>query len=85
MEWFYRLSGVNELDSIESFFEFFAVPYDAQALQARGLPVLTEFHHRLRAAVPLRNLLDDDDRADWRLAQRLLAESYRDQAGGEAV
>lgn len=86
MEWFYQLPGVDELDSAESFFRFFSVPYDPQALNARSLPVLSDFHHRLRGAVPLRNLLDDDDaRADWRLARRLLAESYRSQVQGEMV
>ncbi|ACS84317.1 MULTISPECIES: nitrogenase-stabilizing/protective protein NifW [Musicola] len=77
MEWFYRLPGVSSLDSAEAFFTFFSVPYDPATLSARCLPVLSEFHRRLRTAVPLRNSLECDTNADWQLARRLLAESYR--------
>ncbi|TKI03469.1 nitrogenase-stabilizing/protective protein NifW [Martelella alba] len=85
MEWFYQIPGVEGLDSAESFFEFFAVGYEPQTLRRRCLPVLNEFHRRLRDDVPLRNLLEDDPRAPWLLARRLLAESYQRQTrGGEA-
>ncbi|AIA71769.1 nitrogenase stabilizing/protective protein [Pectobacterium atrosepticum SCRI1043] len=77
MEWFYQLPGVDELESAEAFFDFFAVPYDPHALQICSLSVLSDFHRRLRAAVPLRNALEAVQDADWQLARRLLAESYR--------
>ncbi|PKX81506.1 nitrogenase-stabilizing/protective protein NifW [Pectobacterium peruviense] len=77
MEWFYQLPGVDELESAEAFFDFFAVPYDPHALQICSLSVLSDFHRRLRAAVPLRNTLEAVQDADWQLARRLLAESYR--------
>ncbi|WP_233967231.1 nitrogenase-stabilizing/protective protein NifW [Pectobacterium polaris] len=76
MEWFYQLPGVDELDSAEAFFDFFAVPYEAHILQTCSLSVLSDFHRRLRAAVPLRNTLEALQDADWQLARRLLAESY---------
>ncbi len=82
MEWFYQLPGVNDLDGAEAFFEFFAVPYQPQVLQSCTLSVLSEFHRRLRAAVPLRNALEEAENADWQLARRLLAESYRSQQPG---
>lgn len=77
MEWFYRIPGVDELDSAESFFEFFCVPYASPALRSCCLRVLRDFHQRLRDHVPLRNLLEEDPRAPWLLARRLLAESYQ--------
>lgn len=84
MKWFYQIPGVDELDSAESFFEFFSVPYEPAALRSRCLPVLTAFNHKLRDNVPLRNLLEDNPRAPWLLARRLLAESYQQQiSGGE--
>lgn len=82
MEWFYQIPGVDTLNSAESFFDFFAVSYEPALLRSRCLPVLNDFHHRLRNSVPLRNLLDDDGQADWRLARRLLTESYQAQFAG---
>ncbi|AHJ73985.1 nitrogenase-stabilizing/protective protein NifW [Kosakonia sacchari] len=76
MEWFYQIPGVAELDSAESFFTFFSVPYEPQTLRRCCLPVLREFHQRLRNNVPLRNLLETTPREPWLLARRLLAESY---------
>ena len=46
MEWFYQIPGVDELDTAESFFEFFSVPYDPLVLRHCCLPVLREFHQR---------------------------------------
>ncbi|AYC20728.1 Nitrogenase-stabilizing/protective protein NifW [Dickeya dianthicola] len=82
MEWFYRLPGVQALQGAEAFFAFFDVPYNADQLSRRQVPVLREFHRRLMAAVPLRNALDDAPDADWQLARRLLAESYQHGVGG---
>ncbi|MBG6248441.1 MULTISPECIES: nitrogenase-stabilizing/protective protein NifW [Symbiopectobacterium] len=82
MEWFYQMPGVETLDSAESFFRFFSVPYETQELQACNLTVLSEFHRRLRAAVPLRNSLELAPDADWQLARRLLAESYQNKQPG---
>jgi len=82
MEWFYQIPGVDELESAESFFDFFSVPYESQALRNRCLPVLTAFHRKLHDNVPLRNLLEDDPRAPWLLARRLLVESYQQQITG---
>lgn len=82
MKWFYQIPGVDELDSAESFFAFFSVPYEPATLRSRCLPVLTVFNHKLRDNVPLRNLLEDDPRAPWLLARRLLAESYQQQISG---
>ncbi|MEN0582966.1 MULTISPECIES: nitrogenase-stabilizing/protective protein NifW [unclassified Kosakonia] len=76
MEWFYQIPGVAELDSAESFFTFFSVPYEPLTLRRCCLPVLREFHQRLRDHVPLRNLLEATPREHWLLARRLLAESY---------
>ncbi|WP_315709201.1 nitrogenase-stabilizing/protective protein NifW [Brenneria uluponensis] len=84
MEWFNRLPGVAELESAESFFAFFDLPYDASWLSKCHLPVLREFHRRLAAAVPLRNNLEDSTTADWQLARRLLAESYQQIQPGES-
>ena len=44
-----------------------------------SLPVLATFHRKLRAEVPLQNQLEDNARAPWLLARRLLAESYQQQ------
>ncbi|XTZ36581.1 nitrogenase-stabilizing/protective protein NifW [Salmonella enterica] len=77
MEWFYRIAGLDQLDNAESFFDFFCVPYDPHILQSCCLPLLRDFHRRLREYVPLRNLLEEDPRAPWLLARRLLAESYQ--------
>ncbi|AUV01174.1 nitrogenase-stabilizing/protective protein NifW [Phytobacter ursingii] len=82
MEWFYQIPGVDELESAESFFEFFSVPYEPAVLRSRCLLVLKAFNQKLRANVPLRNLLEDDTRAPWLLARRLLAESYQQQMTG---
>ena len=79
MEWFYQIPGVDELRSAESFFQFFAVPYQPELLDRCSLPVLATFHRKLRAEVPLQNRLEDNDRAPWLLARRLLAESYQQQ------
>ena len=76
MEWFYQSPGGAELDSAESFFTFFSVPYEPLPLRRCCLPVLREFHLRLREHVPLRNLLEATPREPWLLARRLLAESY---------
>lgn len=81
MEWFYRLPGVDALESAEAFFDFFAVPYEPNVLQASCLPILSDFHRRLRAAVPLRNGLENEQDTDWQLARRLLAESYQQRGG----
>lgn len=82
MEWFYRLPGVEALESAEAFFDFFAVPYEPSVLQACCLAVLSDFHRRLRAAVPLRNGLESEPDTDWKLARRLLAESYHQRGSG---
>ena len=79
MEWFYHIPGVEELHCAESFFQFFAVPYQPDLLGRCGLPVLATFHRKLRAAVPLQNQLEENARAPWLLARRLLAESYQQQ------
>ncbi|WP_115192707.1 nitrogenase-stabilizing/protective protein NifW [Raoultella terrigena] len=79
MEWFYQIPGVDELSSAESFFQFFAVPYQPERLGRCCLPVLTTFHRKLLAEVPLQNRLEENARASWLLARRLLAESYRQQ------
>ena len=44
MEWFYQIPGVDELRSAESFFQFFAVPYQPELLGRCCLPVLATFH-----------------------------------------
>lgn len=77
MEWFYQIPGVSELDSAESFFDFFCVPYESHQLNNCCLRVLRDFHQRLRDNVPLRNLLEEAPRAPWLLARRLLEESYQ--------
>ena len=55
------------------------VPYQPELLGRCSLPVLATFHRKLRAEVPLQNRLEDNDRAPWLLARRLLAESYQQQ------
>jgi hypothetical protein len=60
-------------------FQFFAVPYQPELLGRCSLPVLATFHRKLRAEVPLQNRLEDNARAPWLLARRLLAESYQQQ------
>ncbi|MFH2503858.1 nitrogenase-stabilizing/protective protein NifW [Klebsiella indica] len=77
MEWFYHIPGVDELSSAESFFQFFSVAYQPERLAPCCLPVLATFHRKLRAAVPLRNQLEENAHAHWLLARRLLAESYQ--------
>jgi nitrogenase-stabilizing/protective protein len=61
------------------FFQFFAVPYQPELLGRCSLPVLATFHRKLRAEVPLQNRLEENARAPWLLARRLLAESYQQQ------
>lgn len=85
MEWFYQIPGVDELRSAESFFQFFAVPYQPELLGRCSLPVLATFHRKLRVEVPLQNRLEDNDRAPWLLARRLLAESYQQQFQGSGT
>lgn len=77
MEWFYQIPGVDKLGSAESFFQFFSVAYQPERLGSCCLPVLATFHRKLRAEVPLRNQLEENARAPWLLARRLLAESYQ--------
>ncbi|EMA8102646.1 nitrogenase-stabilizing/protective protein NifW [Raoultella planticola] len=79
MEWFYQIPGVDELGSAESFFQFFSVPYQPEQLDRCCLPVLASFHLKLRAEVPLHNLLEESSQDAWLLARRLLAESYLQQ------
>ncbi|WP_130943468.1 nitrogenase-stabilizing/protective protein NifW, partial [Klebsiella quasipneumoniae] len=69
MEWFYHIPGVEELHCAESFFQFFAVPYQPDLLGRCSLPVLATFHRKLRAAVPLQNQLEENARAPWLLAR----------------
>lgn len=79
MEWFYQIPGVGDLRSADAFFQFFAVPYQSERLAHCSLPVLATFHRKLKAEVPLLNQLEDNPRAHWLLARRLLAESYQQQ------
>ncbi|HCB0360504.1 nitrogenase-stabilizing/protective protein [Klebsiella quasipneumoniae] len=79
MEWFYQIPGVDDLRSADAFFQFFAVPYQPERLAHCSLPVLAAFHRKLRAEVPLLNQLEENPRAYWLLARRLLAESYQQQ------
>lgn len=60
-------------------FQFFSVPYQPELLGRCSLPVLATFHRKLRAEVPLQNQLEENARAHWLLARRLLAESYQQQ------
>ncbi|ADU72678.1 nitrogenase-stabilizing/protective protein NifW [Pantoea sp. At-9b] len=82
MQWFYQIPGVDTLDTAESFFVFFAVDYDATLLKPCCLPVLREFHRKIRDNVPLQNHLEDEPRAPWLLARRLLTESYQHYTQG---
>jgi nitrogenase-stabilizing/protective protein len=82
MEWFYQIPGVDELESAESFFEFFPFRMSPPCCAAAACLCLKPFNQKLRANVPLRNLLEDDTRAPWLLARRLLAESYQQQMPG---
>jgi nitrogenase-stabilizing/protective protein len=82
MQWFYQIPGVEALDTAESFFEFFAVDYDATRLKPCCLPVLRDFHQRLRDNVPLQNHLEAEPRGPWLLARRLLTESYQHHLHG---
>lgn len=76
MNWFYQLPDIETLASTESFFHYFRLAYDAQALQGRSVLLMREFRARLDIAIPLRNGLESRSDADWQLARRLLAESY---------
>lgn len=51
MEWFYQIPGVDELRSAESFFQFFAVPYQPELLGRCCLPVLATFHRKLLSLI----------------------------------
>lgn len=77
MQWFYQIPGVDDLEGAAAFFEFFSVSYEPAELQRRRVLVLSDFHRRLREAVPLRNMIGDDGKASWHLARRLLSESYQ--------
>ncbi|HCI7049976.1 nifW protein [Klebsiella quasipneumoniae] len=79
MEWFYQIPGVDDLRSADAFFQFFAVPYQPERLAHCSLPVLAAFHRKLKAEVPLLNQLEENSRAHWLLARRLLVESYQQQ------
>ena len=65
MEWFYQIPGVDELRSAESFFQFFAVPYQPELLGRCCLPVLATFHRKLRAEVPLHLFVRNDIWNRW--------------------
>ncbi len=60
-------------------FPVFRRPYQPELLGRCCLPVLATFHRKLRAEVPLQNRLEENARAHWLLARRLLAESYQQQ------
>ncbi len=77
MNWFYQLPDIETLASTESFFHYFRLDYDAQALLGRSVLLMREFRARLEIAIPLRNTLERSNDADWQLARRLLAESYQ--------
>ena len=79
MELVYQIPGVDDLRSADAFFQFFAVPYQPERLAHCSLPVLAAFHRKLKAEVPLLNQLEENPRAHWLLARRLLAESYQQQ------
>lgn len=86
MEWFTRIDGVDELDSAQSFFDFFALEVDPQLVRSRHLHILHDFHQRLNSAIPLHfSQQDDPTRADWQLARRLLAASYQHCIAGPLV
>lgn len=59
-------------------FSFSPFPISPSAAHC-SLPVLATFHRKLKAEVPLLNQLEDNPRAHWLLARRLLAESYQQQ------
>ncbi|MEQ9859909.1 nitrogenase-stabilizing/protective protein NifW [Pectobacterium cacticida] len=78
MDWFTRIDGVDELESAQSFFDFFQLEADPVLLRSRHLHIMAQFNRRLTAAVPLRIVGDaGTEHADWQLARRLLAESYQ--------
>ena len=79
MEWFYQIPGVGDLGSADSCVQLFAVPEQPERLAHCRLPELETFHRKREAEVPLLNQLEDNPRAHWLLARRLLAESYQQQ------
>ncbi|MBF7957700.1 MULTISPECIES: nitrogenase-stabilizing/protective protein NifW [Rahnella] len=83
MDWFTRIEGVDELGSAQSFFDFFELEVDPLLLRSRHLHIMAQFNQRLTAAVPVHVVNEEEsDRADWRLARRLLAESYQHTVAG---
>ena len=75
MDWFTRIEGVDELGSAQSFFDFFELEVDPLLLRSRHLHIMAQFNQRLTAAVPVHVVNEEEsDRADWRLARRLLVD-----------
>nr|WP_241391416.1 nitrogenase-stabilizing/protective protein NifW [Serratia proteamaculans]ULG18640.1 nitrogen fixation protein NifW [Serratia proteamaculans] len=83
MDWFTRIEGVEELESAQSFFDFFELDVDPAMLRSRHLHIMAQFNQRLTAAVPVQ-VIDENEpgRAEWQLARRLLAESYQHTVSG---
>jgi len=83
MEWFSRIEGVDALDSAQEFFDFFELEVDPVMLRSRHLHIMVQFNQRLTAAVPVHFVDEEEsDIASWRLARRLLAESYQQTIAG---
>ncbi|WP_213992190.1 nitrogenase-stabilizing/protective protein NifW [Sodalis sp. dw_96] len=84
MEWFNAIPGIDEIDTAESFFDFFELPYDPSVIVAKRMHIMGDFHQRLAAiiSVPLENIPEGEagvtarDKAHWTLARHLLGLSY---------
>lgn len=84
MEWFNAIPGIDEIDTAEGFFDFFALPYDPSVIVAKRMHIMGDFHQRLAAiiSVPRVDLPagetgeQDRDKAHWSLARHLLGLSY---------
>ncbi len=84
MEWFNAIPGIDEIDTAEGFFDFFALPYDPSVIVAKRMHIMGDFHQRLAAiiSVPLADLPAGEageaarNQAYWSLARHLLGLSY---------
>lgn len=74
MNWLLTLSGIDELETAEDFFDFFHVPYDASQLRSKHLHVMHAFHQRVDQLASMAKTASEPAR--FAMAKRELQQSY---------
>lgn len=76
MQWFKSISGIDECQSAEQFFDRLGVDYQIEKLRSRRLHVMRAFNKALVQVTPEAG--DEEP-----LAAELLAQAYREQVEGD--